>query len=199
MDARRKRPRRASPTTARPAHALHTWRSHVLLRLALITATIALAAACGSDNPVPPAAPSPAPAPAPAPSPAPAPGQTVAAVSIPTNAATLGNRAFNPAELNVTAGTTVTWTNTDTVTHTSSSDAQGWDSAPSLRAVSSRSRFQRQGRSLSLRDSSGDGRKGRRPLTFMSTHAFINRLFRRTQWPVTPRCRAEGVSHVVEP
>ena len=64
----------------------------------------------------------------PAPSPAPAPGQTVAAVSIPTNAATLGNRAFNPGELNVTAGTTVTWTNTDTVTHTSSSDAQGWDS-----------------------------------------------------------------------
>src|SRR4029450_11352602 len=99
------------------------------VRLALITASIALAAACGSDNPAPPAAPSPTPSPAP--SPAPAPGQTVAAVSIPTNAATLGNRAFNPAELNVTAGTTVTWTNTDTVTHTSSSDAQGWDSGAS--------------------------------------------------------------------
>ena len=88
------------------------------VRLALITASIALSAACGSSNPVSPAAPSPAPAP----------GQTVAAVSIPTNAATLGNRAFVPAELNVTPGTTVTWTNTDTVTHTSSSDAQGWDS-----------------------------------------------------------------------
>ena len=84
------------------------------VRLALITASIALFAACDSNNPVPPAVP--------------APGQTVAAVSIPTNAATLGNRAFAPAELNVTAGTTVTWTNTDTVTHTSSSDAQGWDS-----------------------------------------------------------------------
>jgi plastocyanin len=96
------------------------------VRLALITASIALFAACDSNNPVPPAAPSPSPSPAP--SPAPAPGQTVAAVSIPTNAATLGNRAFAPAELNVTAGTTVTWTNTDTVTHTSSSDAQGWDS-----------------------------------------------------------------------
>ena len=98
------------------------------VRLALITASIALFAACDSNNPVPPAAPSPAPAPAPAPSPAPAPGPTVAAVSIPTNAATLGNRAFAPPELNVTTGTTVTWTNTDTVTHTSSSDAQGWDS-----------------------------------------------------------------------
>ena len=92
------------------------------VRLALITASIALAAACGSYNPVPPAAPSPSP------SPAPAPGQAVAAVAIPTNAATLGNRAFAPGELNVTAGTTVTWTNTDTVTHTSKSDAQGWDS-----------------------------------------------------------------------
>ncbi len=96
------------------------------VRLALITASIALSAACGSYNPSPPAAPSPTPSPAP--SPAPAPGQTVAAVSIPTNAATLGSRAFAPAELSVTAGTMVTWTNTDTVTHTSSSDAQGWDS-----------------------------------------------------------------------
>ena len=97
-----------------------------LVRLALITASIALFAACDSNSPAPPAAPSPAPSPAPAP--APIPGQTLAAVSIPTNAATLGNRAFAPAEVNVTAGTTVTWTNTDTVTHTSSSDAQGWDS-----------------------------------------------------------------------
>jgi len=94
------------------------------VRLALITVSIALFAACDSTNPAPPAAPSPSPSP----SPAPAPGQTVGAVSIPTNAATLGNRAFAPAELNVTAGTTVTWTNTDTVTHTSSSDGQGWDS-----------------------------------------------------------------------
>lgn len=100
------------------------------LRLALITVTIASAAACGSDKPAPPVAPSPAPSPdpAPAPAPAPPPGQATASVSIPTNAATLGNRAFAPPQLNVAPGTTVTWTNTDTVTHTSTSDVAGWDS-----------------------------------------------------------------------
>jgi plastocyanin len=30
--------------------------------------------------------------------------------------------------VNVTAGTTVTWMNTDSVSHTSTSDASGWDS-----------------------------------------------------------------------
>jgi plastocyanin len=98
------------------------------VRLALITVSLGLAAACGSDNnPVPPAAPSPAPSPVPSPAPPPQ-GQTTASVSIPANAATLGNRAFAPPELNVTTGTTVTWTNTDNVTHTSTSDAAGWDS-----------------------------------------------------------------------
>jgi plastocyanin len=96
------------------------------IRLALITATIVLAAACGSDNPAPPAAPSQPSSPAPPPPP-PA-GQATASVSIPTNAATLGNRAFAPPELDVAAGTTVTWTNTDTVTHTSTSDGAGWES-----------------------------------------------------------------------
>ena len=43
-------------------------------------------------------------------------------------ASTLGNRAFVPDELNVTVGTTVTWTNTDSVAHTSTSDIQGWNS-----------------------------------------------------------------------
>jgi len=31
--------------------------------------------------------------------------------------------------LTVASGTTVTWVNTDSVTHTSTSDASGWDSA----------------------------------------------------------------------
>jgi plastocyanin len=33
-----------------------------------------------------------------------------------------------PDELSVTVGTTVTWMNTDSVVHTSTSDAAGWNS-----------------------------------------------------------------------
>jgi plastocyanin len=44
-------------------------------------------------------------------------------------AASLGNRAFVPDELDVTVGTMVTWTNTDSVAHTSTSNVTGWDSA----------------------------------------------------------------------
>jgi plastocyanin len=40
----------------------------------------------------------------------------------------LGNRAFNPDDLTVSVGTSVTWTNTDAVAHTSTSDTRVWDS-----------------------------------------------------------------------
>jgi plastocyanin len=40
----------------------------------------------------------------------------------------LGNRAFAPPDLEITLGTTVTWTNTDSVAHTSTSNGSGWDS-----------------------------------------------------------------------
>jgi plastocyanin len=43
-------------------------------------------------------------------------------------AAALGNRAYTPDELDVTVGTTVTWMNTDSIAHTSTSDATGWNS-----------------------------------------------------------------------
>jgi plastocyanin len=43
-------------------------------------------------------------------------------------AATLTNRAFTPDDVNVAVGGTVTWTNADSVAHTSTSDAIGWDS-----------------------------------------------------------------------
>jgi plastocyanin len=49
-------------------------------------------------------------------------------VAIPIGAATLANRAFTPDEIDVAVGTTVTWMNTDTVSHTSTSDGVGWDS-----------------------------------------------------------------------
>jgi plastocyanin len=88
-------------------------------RFVVLAATLTLAAACGSDSSSPPAAPSPTPDPAPT-------GPS-AAVTIPVNASTLGNRAFVPATLNVAPGTSVTWTNTDAVAHTSTSDGPGWD------------------------------------------------------------------------
>jgi plastocyanin len=43
-------------------------------------------------------------------------------------AATLGDRAYNPGTLNVSVGTTVTWMNTDSIPHTSTSNVAGWDS-----------------------------------------------------------------------
>lgn len=62
------------------------------------------------------------------PSPTPAPGGAVSTVAIPAGAAALGKAAFIPDDLTIAVGSTVTWTNTDTVPHTSTSDAAGWNS-----------------------------------------------------------------------
>jgi len=59
---------------------------------------------------------------------APAPDSPSSSVSIPAGAEFLGNRAYMPADLTVDVGTTVTWTNTDSTSHTSTSNAPGWDS-----------------------------------------------------------------------
>ena len=86
-----------------------------------------VAAACGSNySSATPT--SPAPVPAPTTATPPASTGSSSAVSIPVNAAVLGTAAFAPDALTVDAGTTVTWTNTDSVAHTSTSDAPGWDS-----------------------------------------------------------------------
>ena len=95
------------------------------LRRAVVLVCLISAVACGSDYTAPPAAPS---APSPTPEPTPAPSVQPASVSIPSGAEFLGNRAFVPAELNVAIGTTVTWTNTDSTSHTTTSDASGWNS-----------------------------------------------------------------------
>ena len=55
-------------------------------------------------------------------------GGTPSSVAIPVGAASLGTAAFMPDQLSVAVGETVTWTNTDAVAHTSTSDAAGWDS-----------------------------------------------------------------------
>lgn len=96
------------------------------LRLAVVSGILIVAVACGGSYSSTPA--SPAPAPTPAPSPTPAAGGTALSVAIPVGAASLGTAAFMPDQLNVAVGETVTWTNTDAVAHTSTSDASGWDS-----------------------------------------------------------------------
>jgi len=92
------------------------------LRLAFTLGVLVSAATCGSIYSS--TAPSPTPA---SPSPT-ATGGASSSVSIPTGAATLDAAAFMPDALTVPAGTTVTWTNTHSVPHTSTSDAKGWDS-----------------------------------------------------------------------
>jgi len=99
-------------------------------RFAFASVVFIFAIACGAcssssyDSP----APAPSPIPAPSPAPAPAPGAATASVTIPTGAAVLGDRAYTPDDINVAVGTTVIWMNTDSVSHTSTSNASGWDS-----------------------------------------------------------------------
>ena len=96
------------------------------VRLVAISGVLIVAAACGSNysstTPTAPTSPTPAPAPTTASS------GSSSSVSIPMGASVLGTSAFAPDDLTVDAGTTVTWTNTDSVAHTSTSDASGWDS-----------------------------------------------------------------------
>jgi plastocyanin len=95
------------------------------LRLAAVSGVLIVAAACGgnysSSTPASPTA-------APSAATPPASGGPSSSVSIPVGAAAVGTAAFAPDALTVDAGTTVTWTNTDSVAQTSTSDASGWDS-----------------------------------------------------------------------
>jgi len=90
------------------------------VRLALLSTALMFTAAC-SNYSTPSGAPS-------TPSPTPMPGGPSSSVSIPVGAESLGNRAYAPDEVTVAAGTTVIWTNTDSVSHTTTSNAPGWNS-----------------------------------------------------------------------
>jgi plastocyanin len=92
------------------------------LRLGVVSVLLVSAIACGGGYSSPSIT-SPSPAPSPAPS-----GGPSASVTIPVGAASLGDRAYTPDDLNVAVGTTVTWMNTDSVSHTSTSDVIGWNS-----------------------------------------------------------------------
>jgi plastocyanin len=105
----------------------------VSLRLLVVSLIMMGAIACGSgySSPSSPVSPSPAPTPSPTPATTPTPTPTPAgasAVIIPVGAAALGTRAYSPDALNASAGDTVTWMNTDSIAHTSTSDASGWNS-----------------------------------------------------------------------
>ncbi|HEX8028437.1 MAG TPA: cupredoxin family copper-binding protein [Vicinamibacterales bacterium] len=88
-----------------------------------IAASLAVfAAGCSNDSPTPiPTSPSPVAVP-----PA-APAGSSASITIPMGASSLGNRAYNPGEIAVAVGDTLTWVNTDAVPHTSTANG-GWDS-----------------------------------------------------------------------
>lgn len=99
------------------------------LRFAVVSIILMSAIACGDSSYSPaPTSPSPTPTSTPSPTPTPAPAGPSSSVVIPVGAASLGNRAYTPDELNVALGTTVTWMNTDSVAHTSTSNAPGWSS-----------------------------------------------------------------------
>src|SRR5262249_31556213 len=77
------------------------------------------AVACGGGYPTPSTEP---------PTPSPSPGGPSSSVTIPVGAASLRNQAYTPDEVSVAAGTTVTWMNTDYVSHTTTADGTGWNS-----------------------------------------------------------------------
>ena len=97
------------------------------LRIVVVSTVLMFATACGGGGSPSPTTPSPMPSPAPAPAPPP-PVVSSSEVTIPRGAETLGDQAFRPDDLTVAVGSTVTWTNTDSVSHTSTSDAVGWNS-----------------------------------------------------------------------
>lgn len=84
-----------------------------IFRLALITGSLALAASCGgsgySSTPTTPSAPSS--------------GNNGTPISIVSGASRLTTTAYSPNPLTITAGTMVTWTNNDAITHTAVSDS----------------------------------------------------------------------------
>jgi len=78
----------------------------------------------GSSNSTP-VSPTPAPTPSPTPTPPPTPTSNV---SIVMGASSKGSNAYNPNPTTVATGTKVTWTNNDSIVHTSTSNGSGWDS-----------------------------------------------------------------------
>ena len=90
------------------------------LRLAGVSFAMFVCSPCGSSYSSPPTTPSP--------TPAPPPGGAASAITIQVGASALGSRAYSPPDLSVAVGTVVTWTNSDSVDHTTDSDGTAWHS-----------------------------------------------------------------------
>jgi|SRR5215468_10145434 len=88
--------------------------SRLLVALSL-TVSLVAAGCSGSSSPAAPAAATP-------------PSASTTSVSIPQGASTLTLTAYNPNPVSVAVGTTVRWTNTDSVAHTSTADGNAWNS-----------------------------------------------------------------------
>jgi plastocyanin len=84
------------------------------IRIVYAALLLASSVACGSSSPS-------------TPTPTPPAGSNVGA-SIVAGSSTLTTTAYSPNPVTVPVGGTLTWTNNDVVTHTSTSDASGWNS-----------------------------------------------------------------------
>jgi plastocyanin len=86
-------------------------------RIVALCGAVAVMSACGGSTSTPSS-----------PTPTPTPTPTTANVGIPAGARTLGSAAYAPNPVTISAGSTVTWTNNDTIAHTSTSDNGAFDS-----------------------------------------------------------------------
>lgn len=77
-----------------------------IVRFGIAVSVLALAAACGSNNSSTPTTPT----------------STGTPVTIVQGAQTMTTTAYNPNPLTISAGTTVTWNNADSIVHTATSD-----------------------------------------------------------------------------
>ena len=98
------------------------------LRVAIgsaVLGTAIVAASCGSTSTstATPTSPSPMPTPTGG-----TPPNSTQVVTIQQNASTLGGNAFGANPFTISAGTAVTWSNTDNVAHTSTSNSGVWNS-----------------------------------------------------------------------
>jgi len=84
----------------------------MMIRWILCAAAITAAAGCSNNNTTTPTTPT----------------TGNSAVAIVAGASTNTSIAYSPNPLTISKGSSVTWTNNDTVTHTSTSDSGGWNS-----------------------------------------------------------------------
>jgi plastocyanin len=88
-------------------------------RVTAILLTAVCVTACGGSGYSTSSAPSPTPTPAP-------PGSTT--VAIPAGASGQTTAAFGANPLTISTGTTISWLNSDSITHTSTADGNQWSS-----------------------------------------------------------------------